>query len=389
MTVYAPHTSTDAVARAQGWVGDAYPMGWCQRWVVAEIFGTGGVGDWDHDGAADAEDGWRQANAKVSAAQITSLDRVPAGVACYWTGGAHDYGHAAVSAGNGYIYSTDLPYTGKVGKVPITTPHTKWGLTFAGYATVMNGFTITDRPVTTPSPGTVTTFDICEWNIARPRWYTPWAGRAAEIARELKDEASVYCFQELFENEQIATVKAALPKCQQFTGPAGLEFFFDASPDRWLKTYSKNHYSGIANRWAQEVTLRRIQTGQLVTFFNVHAPINAEGSTAKAQYGQWLAGKVKAVTNPVVVAGDFNTSTDANSPKKELRALGYIGFKEQVAVVNEGTKEFIPKGQDLADIRTHPSGTNDADVASGLVDLSTNTVESDHRRIEAQVRVTA
>lgn len=391
MTTYAPHTSTEAIARAQSWVGKSYPVGWCQKWVVAEIFGTGAVGDWDGDGAADAEDGWKKAvrNGKVvTAAQIPDINKIPAGLACYWTGGRGDYGHAAVTAGNGFIYSTDLPTSGKVGKVPLTAPRTQWGLTFLGYVLVEgNGYTLTDPPGTTPAPGTVTVFDICAWNIARPRWYTPWSGRAAEVARELNDEASVYCFQELFDAAPIATVKAALPRCEQFSGPAGLESFFDVSPDKWAEEQRQNLFSGVANRWAQRFQLRRIQTGQRVVFYNVHAPIKAEGDTAKARYGAWLAGKVKVETLPVVIAGDFNAPSDAYSPKKEIRALGYVGFKEQTAVVNESTKEFMPKSQDLCDIRTRPVGP--ADVTGGLVDLSTNSLESDHRRIEATVTVTA
>lgn len=108
MTTYAPHTQTEAIARARGWVGRSYPVGWCQKWVVAEIFGTGAVGDWDGDGAADAEDGWKKAvrNGKVvTAANIPDINAIPAGLSCYWTGGRGDYGHAAVTAGGGMIYS--------------------------------------------------------------------------------------------------------------------------------------------------------------------------------------------------------------------------------------------------------------------------------------------
>lgn len=391
MTVYAPHTSSEAIVRAQGWVGRSYPMGWCQKWTATEIFGTGGVGDWDGDGAADAEDGWKKAvrNGKVvTAAQISDINQIPAGLSCYWTGGRGDYGHAAVTAGGGFIYSTDLPTSGKVGKVPLTAPRTQWGLTFLGYVLVEgNGYTLTDPPGSVPAPGTRTVWDHCEWNIARERWYTPWVNRAAEVARELHDEASTYSFQELFDSAPIATVKRALPECDQFSGPAGLEFFYDRN--KWVMVFAKNHYSGIANRWAQEVTLKRIATGQLVTFWNVHAPIKAEGDTAKARYGEWLAGKIRLATNPVVIPGDFNAPSDAYPPKSNLRSLGYIGFKEQVAVVGESTKEFIPKNQDLCDIRTRPTGTNDADVTSGLVDLSTNSLESDHRRLEARITVTA
>lgn len=216
----------------------------------------------------------------------------------------------------------------------------------------------------------------CVWNIARPRWYTPWRNRAAEIQREIRDEAKVYLFQELFDAEPIATVAAALPNCTRVAGRAGLEFFFDTATFKLLNHW--DHYSGIANRWAQEVELEDRASGIRVTFLNCHAPIKAEGDTAKARYGRWLQGIEAKTKYKTVIAGDFNAPSDAYSPKKELRAIGYIGFKEQAAITNEGTKEFMPKSQDLCDIRTRAGR-----ISGGEVDVSTNELESDHRRLEA------
>lgn len=150
MPKYAPRTSTAAIAKAKEWVGKSYPAGWCQKWVVAEIFGTGGVGDFDGDRAADAEDGWKAAAARgrvVKASEIGSYDDIPAGVALYWAGGSRDNGHAAVSAGDGYTYSTDLPTSGRVGRVKISEIARRWGMLFLGYVTVTgNGYTLTDKP---------------------------------------------------------------------------------------------------------------------------------------------------------------------------------------------------------------------------------------------------
>jgi hypothetical protein len=228
-----------------------------------------------------------------------------------------------------------------------------------------------------------TYFDLCVYNIARERWYTEWDTRKAEIQRELYDEASVYCFQELFEAEAVNTIKAALPRCHQFTGPAGLEFFYDA--DKWRFISGANLYSGIARRYMQSVVLERISTGQRVHFFNLHAPIEAEGDTAKERYAAWALPKIKASPYPKVAAGDFN-STEGYSPKKEFRAAGFIGFKEQASITNESVKEFIPSGKDLCDIRTQPAGP--ADITGGEVDVSTTSLESDHRRIEARIVIT-
>lgn len=229
-----------------------------------------------------------------------------------------------------------------------------------------------------------TVWDHCEWNIARERWYTEWDTRKAEIQRELYDEASSYSFQELFEAEAIATIQAALPKCKRFTGPAGLEFFYDG--EKWRFISGANLYSGVARRYMQDIVLERISTGQRVNFFNIHAPIEQEGDTAKERYAAWAVPKVKAAPYPAVATGDFN-STEPYSPKKEFRAAGFIGFKEQAAITNEATKEFIPSGKDLCDIRTRPAGP--ADITGGEVDVTTNSVESDHRRIEARIVIAA
>lgn len=223
---------------------------------------------------------------------------------------------------------------------------------------------------------------VCVWNIARPRWYTPWKNRAAEVQREIRNEAKVYMFQELFDAEPIATVTAALPNCARVPGRAGLEFFFDRTQFKLLNAWDR--YSGIANRWAQEVELEDRATGIRVSFLNCHAPISAEGSTAKARYGTWLAGIERETKYKTVIGGDFNAPSDKYPPKSTLRKIGYLSYKEQAKITNEEVREFIPKRQDLCDIRTRPGRVKD-----GEVDVSTNELESDHRRIEATVVIAA
>ena len=239
------------------------------------------------------------------------------------------------------------------------------------------------RGSSTPSVTPALVFPVCVWNIARPRWYTPWSsGRAAEVQREIRNEAKVYMFQELFEENVIATVAAALPNCARVAGRAGLEFFFDKTMFKLVS--SENHYSGIAHRWAQEVELEDRATGIRVSFLNVHAPIKAEGATAKARYGRWLQGLEAKTRYKTIIGGDTNAPSDEYSPKKELRAIGYLSYKDQAAITNESTREFIPKRQDLCDIRTRYGRVKD-----GEVDVSTNELESDHRRIEATVVIAA
>lgn len=161
----APYPGPVAVDRALAMVGKPYGVGWCQKFTN-EIFGTGPVGDFDKDNDADAVDGWKAAKANgkvVTADKINKLTDIPAGVMLYWTGGSHSYGHAAVAVGNGQMVSTDLPTSGKVGKVPITAAHDNWGLTFAGYVLVEgNGYTLlpattapkapTPKPAPAPAP---------------------------------------------------------------------------------------------------------------------------------------------------------------------------------------------------------------------------------------------
>jgi hypothetical protein len=225
---------------------------------------------------------------------------------------------------------------------------------------------------------------IVVWNIARPRWYTPWKNRRAEVQRELREDAAakVYCFQELFEESVIADVAKALPHCRRVAGRWGLETFFDKDELKLLNVL--NRYSGVANRWIQELEFEDIATGIRFTVLNVHAPIKAEGSTAKARWGRWLVGIERKTRYKTIIVGDFNASSDSYSPKKEIRAAGYVGYKEQAVITNESTREFIPKKQDLCDIRTRPGR-----ISGGEVDVTTNTLESDHRKIRATAVIAA
>lgn len=64
----------------------------------------------------------------------------PAGVPCYWSGGR--YGHAALSAGDGWVYSTDIKRRGRVDRVPLTLIAERWGYTYLGWARTINGVRI-------------------------------------------------------------------------------------------------------------------------------------------------------------------------------------------------------------------------------------------------------
>lgn len=121
--------------RASSKLGNHYKVGWCQAWV-RKLLHKKGIGDFDHDGAPDAEDGWKAAKKHHKAFRIHSIYDIPRGALVYWTGGSNDNGHVAVSAGNGKIYSTDLPRYGKIGKVSIKAPHKKWHVRLVGYVII-------------------------------------------------------------------------------------------------------------------------------------------------------------------------------------------------------------------------------------------------------------
>lgn len=158
---YAPG-ATKSRETALAWVGDKYPAGWCLRFQATKIFKVPGVGDWDRDRAADAEDYWKAAVARGVVVKTSDPAKIPAGVMILWTDpGRNDYGHAAYSLGGGMMVSTDLPTSGRVGKVKISEATRRWGHQLVGYVLVDgNGFTLTPKPKPTPTPPPA---DVVPW----------------------------------------------------------------------------------------------------------------------------------------------------------------------------------------------------------------------------------
>jgi hypothetical protein len=97
------------------------------------VFGVPGVGDWDGDRAADAEDFWKAAVKRGDVVKTSDPRKIPAGVMVMWTGGSRDNGHAAYSLGKGEMVSTDLPHRGFIGRTRISQVKARWGLTLVGY----------------------------------------------------------------------------------------------------------------------------------------------------------------------------------------------------------------------------------------------------------------
>lgn len=224
-----------------------------------------------------------------------------------------------------------------------------------------------------------TVFDVSFWNVASPRWYTAWRPRADGIGAQIRGEASVYGFAEVYTEAQAGDLQDALGAYfVRVPGRAGLEFFYDLQKWSLQRTvYKGGYFSRIQGRYALVVHLTRKETGQHVAFVLTHGPVQSD--SLKRAFGKWHAALVGDVEGPVVALGDYNRNTD--SPRKELEALGYRDMREQAAIANESADEFPSEGWNLSDIYTIPAR---ARITGGEIDLTSSTL-SDHRRIEARV----
>lgn len=262
------------------------------------------------------------------------------------------------------------------------------------YGDDVNPSILTDKvpTVTTPKPGTVTVFDVSFWAQARERWYTPWAPRAADIIREIRgaedgSEASVWGFTEVYEQAQVDTLEQAFSPWDfnRVAGRAGLEFWYNA--DKWVEERPPKSYpSGVQDRWALVTHLTRKSTGQHVAFVTFHGPITYD--SLKTKYGQWLVRLLGQIDGPILLMGDANRSVEDKSPRKEIRAAGYRDMRDQARITNSGADEFPSKGWNLSDIWTDLNDSHKDTIVGGQIDLTT-AKPSDHRRIEATVKVIA
>lgn len=118
-------------AREQSHNGPAFGANEC-RLRVRIALGAASVGDFDGDGSADAEDGWKAAKHKHPGDR-----KAPRGFPVYWGGGSRDNGHVAISAGQfhgeTYVWSTDILRTGFFDFVPLALIEQEWGLPFLGW----------------------------------------------------------------------------------------------------------------------------------------------------------------------------------------------------------------------------------------------------------------
>lgn len=127
----APRTREQALATALAQVTNT-PRTCAMN--VRGWFGLAPLGDYDGDGAADAEDMWKAAKRKGSS------KTPPLGCPVYWGGGSQDNGHIAIYVGGGRIRSTDAGGPGRMGTVDLDWPTRNWGMPYLGWSTDLYGY---------------------------------------------------------------------------------------------------------------------------------------------------------------------------------------------------------------------------------------------------------
>lgn len=123
----------------------------CQL-VTRGYYGAPSVGDFDGDGAADAEDGWKSEPPKHRHGDRNP----PRGTPVSFVGGSKDHGHRAISLGNGVIRSTDFDGVSKryrarsMGNGSIAQIEKAMGVTYVGWSDTIDGELIPMPPPAGP-----------------------------------------------------------------------------------------------------------------------------------------------------------------------------------------------------------------------------------------------
>ena len=87
----------------------------------------------------DAFGAWKAAKVKHPE---TNPVKIPRGYPMFWSGGRAGHGHIAISAGDGFCWSTDIKRVGFFDRVPVTQIHAQWGLTLLGWTEDLEGVTV-------------------------------------------------------------------------------------------------------------------------------------------------------------------------------------------------------------------------------------------------------
>lgn len=125
---------------------DRIPVGICSHRLLFDVRnGRSAVRQSRYPGSAGvvqvAKDSLAAADVKH---RITDWAKVPRGAIVYWIGGGSQYGHVAISVGDGYVLSTDWP-TARVGRVHGGTLMNAWGYTEAFWSPIINDVVVWRR----------------------------------------------------------------------------------------------------------------------------------------------------------------------------------------------------------------------------------------------------
>lgn len=155
--------------------------GMCQQVTRTWLLGPS-AGDRDHDGDADAVDGWLS---EPQQARHAGDRNPPRGVPVSWSGGRKGHGHRALSLGNGKIRTTDGDGEGIVATRDLRWPEQEWGLHYLGWSESITGLTIPEPPAPLPPQPT----RLTNFHKGRPYYNLKILDRAVANGRtDIKDD---------------------------------------------------------------------------------------------------------------------------------------------------------------------------------------------------------
>lgn len=176
-------TAPEAIAAANAQRTNS--PGMCQR-NTWSLYQSHAVGDVDHDGDADAVDGWRS---EPASARHTGR-RPKIGAPCAWAGGSGGFGHRAICVaykdGVPMIRSTDAGGRGVMATKPLSWFEENWHLRWLGSSDTISGQPIQGlkaAPAKGGQPKVTANVDKPPSRLARIRAELLDAARTAPTAR--------------------------------------------------------------------------------------------------------------------------------------------------------------------------------------------------------------
>lgn len=174
--IAAARNQSEHGPRIDRWLGVGTFTGWCLK-AVRTCYGVD-AHDFTPNNGRDplAIEAFDDAAHKHPVGSTQTLS-IPRGVPVFWRGGSTGAGHIAISAGDGFCWSTDILRPGFFDKVPVSLIAEKWGLTLVGWTEDLNGVRVWTPPAPLPPPSTPpevpvpTTPTSTPWGRTRTRLY--------------------------------------------------------------------------------------------------------------------------------------------------------------------------------------------------------------------------